>query len=97
MVFLDRVKSMAPSTGACLLGYTLTHEVTHILEGQVRHSESGIMKAHWEADDRFEMRKGRLSFAAEDVDLIYHGLDWRESRLAMASASNPAAELVAAR
>jgi len=98
VVFLDRVKSMAPalSSVACLLGYTLTHEVTHILEGQVRHSESGIMKARWEANDHFEMRRRRLGFAAQDISMIHHGLDWRESRLAMASASNPAAELVAA-
>ena len=86
VVFLDRVKSMAPSAVSCLLGYTLTHEVTHILQGEVRHSESGIMKAHWEADDHIEMRQGRLGFAAQDVKLIYQGLDWRESRLVTVAA-----------
>jgi hypothetical protein len=33
VVFLDRVMNMAPSTSGCLLGYTLAHEITHILEG----------------------------------------------------------------
>jgi hypothetical protein len=53
VVFLDRVvsldrKDLASSFGGRLLGYTLAHEVTHILEGQVRHSESGVMKAQWD-------------------------------------------------
>jgi hypothetical protein len=77
--------------------YVLAHEVTHILEGEVRHSETGIMKAQWGAVEHFKMARGNLGFAAEDVNLIYRGLDWRESRSAMASASNPVAELVALR
>jgi len=73
VVFLDRVKTvMAPSAVPCLLGYTLAHEITHILECQARHSASGIMKAHWEAADYFEMKQGRLGSADLDVSLIYH-------------------------
>jgi hypothetical protein len=86
VVFLDRVKNMAPSAGDRLLGYTLAHEVTHILEGIVRHSESGIMKAYLDGDDHLKMRGGKLGFAAEDVYWIYRGLEERELRLA-ASAS----------
>jgi hypothetical protein len=44
------------------------------------------MKAHWGIDDHDQMRTGRFGFTAEDVDLIYRGLDERESRL-VASAS----------
>jgi len=95
VVFLDRLKYTAPSAVAHLLGYTLVHEITHILEGEVRHSESGIMKAYWGTDDNLGIRQGHLSFAAEDVSLIYRGLDWRESRLAMASPSNAAAYAIA--
>jgi hypothetical protein len=84
VVFLDRVKTvMAPSAVPCLLGYTLAHEITHILEGQARHSASGIMKAHWEAADYFEMRQGRLGFAAVDVSLIYHA-GWNGGNRAIA-------------
>lgn len=89
VVFLDRVRYTAfPDGVARLLGYVLAHEVTHILEGAVRHSETGIMKAQWGADEHFKMKQGNLGFAAEDVTLIYNGLDWRESRLATGSASN---------
>jgi hypothetical protein len=97
VVFLDRVRNIAPYGIARLLGYVLAHEVTHILEGELRHSETGIMKAQWGAIEHFKMRQGNLGFAAEDVSLIYKGLDWRESRLATASASNPGAEPFAAR
>jgi hypothetical protein len=85
-VFLDRVRDMNRSAAGRLLGYTLAHEITHILEGVARHSPSGIMKARWELHDHDLMRAGRLGFAPEDVDLIYRGLDARESRL-VASAS----------
>jgi len=94
IVFLDRVKDMAPFASGRLLGYTLAHEITHILEGVVRHSDSGIMKARWELHDRYLMRQGRLGFAAEDVNLLYRGLDERQSGLAglAASASDPRKE-----
>src|ERR1700693_1227166 len=77
VVFLDRVRITAPYGIASLLGYVLAHEVTHILEGEVRHSEIGIMKAQWDAIEHFKMRQGHLGFAPEDVSLIYRGLDWR--------------------
>jgi len=97
VVFLDRVTCNAPYGIAGLLGYVLTHEVTHILEGELRHSETGIMKAEWGAVEQFKMGQGNLGFAAEDVSLIHKGLDWRVTRLATASASNPGAEPFAAR
>jgi len=85
VVFLDRVvsldrKDMPSSLGGRLLGYALAHEMTHILQGQVRHSETGVMKAQWDAEDHHQIMLGRLGFAAEDVDLIYQGLDRRRSR-----------------
>ena len=80
VVFLDRVKDLAPSAVGLLLGYNMAHEITHILEGTARHSESGIMKAHWDAKDHYQMSLGQLSFAPEDVRLIYRRLDRRESR-----------------
>ena len=92
VVFLDQVRYIAPPYGfARVLGYVLAHEVTHILEREVRHSETGIMKAQWGADEHFKMGQGNLGFAAEDVSLIYRGLDWRESRLATVSGSRTVA------
>jgi hypothetical protein len=75
VVFYDRVRKSDPNVVTHLLAYVLIHEVTHILEGVARHSKRGIMKAHWDREDRFEIGLGRLAFAAEDIDLIYRGLD----------------------
>jgi hypothetical protein len=60
-----------------VLGYVLVHEITHILEGISRHSESGLMKAHWDKADFFYMRGNALRFAQEDIKLIYLGLEGR--------------------
>jgi hypothetical protein len=48
-----------------------------MLEGITRHSKTGIMKAQWDGDDRFQIALGHLEFATEDIDLIYRGLDAR--------------------
>jgi hypothetical protein len=77
VVFYDRVRQSDSNLITRLMAYVMVHEVTHILEGITRHSERGIMKAHWDGDDRFEIGLGHLGFAPEDVDLIYRGLDAR--------------------
>jgi hypothetical protein len=77
VVFCDRLQQSDPNFVTRLLAYTLTHEITHILEGITRHSRRGIMKAHWDREDRFQIALGNLEFAPEDVDLIYRGLDGR--------------------
>jgi hypothetical protein len=74
VVFYDRLQQSDPNLVSRLLAYTLAHEITHILEGITRHSRRGIMKAHWDREDRFQIGLGNLEFAAEDVDLIYRGL-----------------------
>jgi hypothetical protein len=89
VVFYDRVGKSAPNSVTFLLAYVLVHEVTHILEGITRHSKSGIMKAYWDHDDRFEIGLERLGFAPEDVDLIHGGLDALESGPAFAAPRNP--------
>jgi hypothetical protein len=57
------------------LGYVLAHEIAHVLEGISRHSESGILKAHWDRADFEAMLNGSLRFAKEDVSLIQLGLN----------------------
>jgi hypothetical protein len=79
VVFLDRIENMVdPGRVPVLLGHVLAHEVTHILEGVVRHSSEGVMKAYWTNDDYQQMAWKPLPFAQEDVDLIYRGLVRRE-------------------
>jgi hypothetical protein len=89
VVFLERVKEKAPSFGERLLGYTLAHEVSHIVEGVALHSESGIMKAHWGIDELCQIRTGRFGFATNDISLIYRGLYQRKSRLGASTSATP--------
>jgi len=62
-----------------LLAHVLVHEITHILEGVARHSETGIMKANWTLRDYYDMQTKTLQFASEDVELIHRGLAQRRS------------------
>jgi hypothetical protein len=80
VVFYDRiVKSLGPRRGASLLAHVLAHEITHLLQGVSRHSETGVMKAYWELDDYERMAWQPLSFTAADVKLIRLGLEKRMS------------------
>ena len=47
-VFYDRVLRSSPDENyvAALLAHVMTHEIAHLLQGIIRHSESGILKAH---------------------------------------------------
>jgi hypothetical protein len=53
-----------------LLAHVLAHEIAHVLQGIARHSETGIMKASWNKEERYEMERKPLSFTAGDGDLI---------------------------
>lgn len=81
-IFYDRVEpllrlSHAPE--ATLLGYVLAHEIAHVLQGIARHSETGVMRAHWTDSDFEQMRNRVLPFAAEDVQLIRQRLALRDT------------------
>jgi hypothetical protein len=73
-VFYDRVWSQARSLRIQLLAHVLVHEITHVLQGIDRHSDSGVMKAVWTGEDYSRMRVGPLPFAPEDVELIHLAL-----------------------
>jgi len=75
-VFCDRIAPMpAPSA---VLAHVMVHEITHLLQGISRHSDHGVMKAHWTPADIFEMQYKPLRFTAEDIELIYLGLAARQ-------------------
>ena len=77
VVFWDRMEfGLIPTE---LLAHVMVHEITHILEGVSRHSDSGIMRAQWTEHDHKMMRMHPLSFAAEDVELIHLGMAARNS------------------
>jgi hypothetical protein len=76
VVFYDRV-TKRPGNVSILLGHVIAHEVTHILQGLVRHSESGVMKAQWTGADYLRMTWEPLQFTDHDVLLIHRGLKAR--------------------
>ncbi len=81
VVFYDRVKDRAKYVSVDrLLAHVLVHEITHILQGSSRHSETGIMKAHWDNRDLVVMDRKPFGFTGEDVRLIYRGLELRQAR-----------------
>ena len=82
VVFIDRISRVVPDDKLpTVLGYVLAHEITHILQGVSRHSESGIMKAHWGPGDFASMNGFRLCFTKADISLIYDGLAQRRRNL----------------
>jgi hypothetical protein len=78
-VFYDRVRSFGSNGETSLLGYVLAHELGHILQGVARHSKTGVMKAAWDDEDRFNMYNQRLGFSSLDADLIHEGIEGRAS------------------
>jgi hypothetical protein len=74
-VFCDRVRAATePELTPNVLAHVLVHEITHILQGTCRHSDTGVMKARWTHTDYMEMGQKPLSFTEEDMQLIRSGL-----------------------
>lgn len=73
VVFYDRVKHR-PAPARSVLAHVIVHEITHILQGVILHSKSGIMKADWNERDYQEMIRGPLQFTEEDIARIQHGV-----------------------
>lgn len=70
-IFYDRVSAFPDRPRmAEFLGHVLAHEIAHVLQGVVRHSNEGVMKAHWNDRDCADMVRKPLLFAVEDVELI---------------------------
>jgi hypothetical protein len=78
-----------PQLARALLAHTLVHEITHVLQGVVRHSSEGVMRAHWTAEDFGDMAYKPLEFTADDVNLIRRGLETRASERCTLTPSAP--------
>jgi hypothetical protein len=84
-ILYDRLRNPDhPHATTMLLAHVVVHEITHVLEGVNRHSEEGVMKALWTADDLVKMRYEPLPFDPEDRLLIRKGLVNRD-RLTVAT------------
>jgi hypothetical protein len=86
-IFWDRIRQF--SAPRELLAHVMVHEVAHIIQGIMSHSQAGIMKAHWTTDDVFAMESKPLKFTPDDVDLIYRGLESRETGSLQPKAHSP--------
>ena len=73
-IFYNRLAVITATAPGRLLGYVMAHEIAHVLERVARHSEGGILKAHWESSDYGRMGKFGLHFAVEDAELIRDNL-----------------------
>ena len=69
------------------LGHVLAHEITHMLQYTARHSDSGLMKAHWDAAEMAQIKDRGLGFTKLDAELIYAGLARRAVGVTITSAS----------
>jgi hypothetical protein len=87
VVFYGRVKLIEPAKFPYVLAHVLVHEITHVVQGVSRHSESGVMKAHWTSGDLSQMAFKPLPFTPADIVLIHRGLDARQLRLTAATAA----------
>ena len=82
-VFYDRVWGSVPDSRVpALLAHVIVHEIAHLLQGTIRHSESGILKAHWSDTEIGHMAFLPLPFTPIDAILIHHGIEERRSRVA---------------
>lgn len=82
-VFYDRILDLADFWRLSrVLAHVFAHEIAHLLQGVGRHSERGVMKAHWDPRDFQEMSWKLLPFTPQDVELIRRGLEARVSRVA---------------
>jgi len=73
-VFWDRIQQTPrPAPAAVVLAHVLVHEITHVLEGVDRHSDSGLMKARWTTQDYAAMAWTPLPFSSEDIPLMHLG------------------------
>jgi hypothetical protein len=91
VVMFDRVERSArcSSQVSNVLGHVMTHEITHLLQGVSRHSETGVMKARWGAQDFVLMERHPLRFAPEDIELIQFGLARRAGSLLNSIVTQP--------
>jgi hypothetical protein len=80
-VFRDRIEASQPALVPHLLAHVLVHEIVHILQGCTRHSDRGVMKAHWDGADFNQMLWSELPISQEDTDLVHAGIE-RRVRLA---------------
>jgi hypothetical protein len=97
-VFYDRVQELAQrrTLGHALLADVMAHEIGHLLLGSNSHSVSGIMCAHWEAEQLRNVAEGVMSFAPAESRLMRERLLARQSAQAKLAPGAPQQETLTA-
>jgi len=83
-ILFDRIERAAadPKRLSAILAHVMTHEITHMIEGVSRHSETGLMKARWDARELASMALEPMPFAPEDLELIQLGMQrWNAAEM----------------
>jgi hypothetical protein len=67
-VYYDHVRRLAEhrALGSEVLGAVLAHEIGHLLLGSNRHSVSGLMSAHWQANELRAISEGAMDFGTAE-------------------------------
>lgn len=68
-----------PATEAEVLGYTLAHEIAHVLLPGVPHSGDGIFAAHLGHKQWQRLRNGGLSFLRHDIERLHAAVLQRQA------------------
>ena len=71
-VFYDRVFALRSYTLSVpvMLGRVIAHEITHLLLPREPHSNGGLMKAQWTAEDLQPQRSAGLGLARESLEFL---------------------------
>jgi hypothetical protein len=70
VIYYNRVAAMLRRPNATLMGYTIAHEIGHVLIGTNAHAQTGVMRARWGGDDYSQMTAHLLDFTAKDADMV---------------------------
>jgi hypothetical protein len=72
-LFYDRCEPLLGgrrTSAGIFFGHVLAHEIGHVLSGVAAHSETGLMRPRWTADDLAQMQMHLLGFTSEDARFI---------------------------
>ena len=70
-----------------LLGYVMAHELAHLLFGDDRHSERGVMMLNWKEKDYVAIDRGTMLFSRDESRLLHAGAVARTQRIAASAGS----------
>jgi hypothetical protein len=93
-VYADRIQllaSAAATAPGALLGRTLAHELGHLLLGVAEHSNGGLMRAYWSADQLRHARSSDWVFSRAERATMFEQLAKRASRARVQAATTIAA------